>query len=138
MQRNLALQVILDTKGILDIAEPVDGQLRMMGLTVKHLCEYAIATWSSFDSSWANHYFDGSPLKRLIHNAECDLLSSEVFRREGTETRSQIYLMIVGILTHIYMLVDAVITQLNLNEYQISTLIARQWVGRSLILEINA
>jgi ABC-type maltose transport system permease subunit len=138
MKRNIALQVILDTRVLLERSEQLDSQLMLIGLTVRHLCEYVVATWSSFDSEWVYHVSHDTPFNCLIHNVREDFFNNEAFHRLGDSTKSYLNAVIVAVLTEIYTVVDAVINQLNLSDYQISTLVGRQWLGRSLVLEVNA
>ena len=138
MMRSIALQVILDTRALLERCEPLDKELRLIGLTVKHVCEYAIGTWSSFDSQWVYYTTHESPLKTLIRNAEEDFFNNASYHRLSPLVKAHLYTVLIAILTEIYTMVDAIINQLCLSEYQTSTLVARQWVGKSLVMEINA
>jgi hypothetical protein len=137
MKRSIALQVILDTKEIIEMAEPADPYLALIGITARHLCEYAVMTWGSFDSPYAYHLYDGGPLKLLLVNAEHDFLNNGMFMRLSRERQGHIRLLMTGILTHLYYLVDSVITKLNLSEYQTSTFFTEHWVGKCLVLEVN-
>lgn len=137
--RNVAVEIILDTRDLIKLCEPIESELTRVGMSSKHLCEYAISTWYAFDSPWAYYQFDGSPLKHLMVNAEMDFLNNEAFQRLGPEQQSNIRLIMMGILSNIYALVDDIVSRLNLNEYQLSTLVAKRWLaGNALVMEINA
>ncbi|HWT40747.1 MAG TPA: hypothetical protein VN081_05810 [Dongiaceae bacterium] len=107
-------------------------------MTVKSLCEYAVGTWGSFDSEWVYYTSHETPFKALLRNAEDDFFNNASYHRLNVETQSVIYTTVATVLSGIYFLVDAIISQLNLSEYQTSTLVARHWIGKSLVMEINA
>lgn len=130
------LEVILETRPLLDLVAPLEPLLARVQLSAKDIGEYVFSTWTSFDSAYMYYYNDEPALTILRNNAYHDLLFSARLARLSPSEQQAVHDVVVNLLTMYYMLGHHFFDRLNLDDHQLMTLRPLRWYGKSLAVEL--
>lgn len=132
------IELILETRPLLELVEPLEPQLARIQLDARQIGEYVFSTWHTFDAPYMYYYNDEPALSLLKNNAYHDLLSGTAFTRLSPSEQESIISVVTNLLTMYYVLGHHFLDRLNLNDHQLMTLRPLRWYGKSLAVELIA
>ena len=140
-RRSSSLIFILPTADLVLEHEPSELLLEKIDVPLRRLADYIIEQWVLLESEPWRH-FDAvqrqTTFSRLMTYVTMDFLSEDdvVARYMTREDRRDAEFLIEQFCQDFYTKIIPILQEMNLTDYQLSTLNVNRWVGRSMVIDI--